>query len=60
MLFTLSIITCPFFAEILVVAWLQTVVETAAEEELRVAKEWLDDGRRGRVLLRRRENCVSN
>lgn len=31
------------------------VVETAEEEEARLAKEWADDGRKGRVLIRRSE-----
>lgn len=35
----------------------QTVVETEEQEEQRAAKEWLDDGRKGRTLLRRSE-CI--
>lgn len=34
----------------------QTVVETEEEEELRAVREWKDDGRKGRVLLRRSEH----
>eukprot|EP00904_Undaria_pinnatifida_P010855 jgi/Undpi1/68/HiC_scaffold_1.g00068.m1 len=33
----------------------QTVVETEEEEERRAAREWQDDGRKGRVLVRRKE-----
>ena len=35
----------------------QTVVETEEEEELRAVREWQDDGRKGRVLLRRSEQA---
>ncbi|CAM9634108.1 unnamed protein product, partial [Laminaria digitata] len=34
---------------------MKTVVETEEEEEQRAAREWLDDGRKGRVLVRRKE-----
>lgn len=39
----------------------QTVVETEEEEEQRAAREWQDDGRKGRVLVRRSEelDCVA-
>ncbi|CAN0097356.1 unnamed protein product [Ectocarpus sp. 4 AP-2014] len=33
----------------------QTIVETEEEEEQRAAREWQDDGRKGRVLVRRKE-----
>lgn len=31
-------------------------METAEEEETRLAKEWADDGRKGRILVRRSEH----
>ncbi|CAM9763676.1 unnamed protein product [Discosporangium mesarthrocarpum] len=34
---------------------IKTVVETDEEAEARMAKEWADDGRRGRVIIRRKE-----
>lgn len=33
----------------------QTIVETEEEEEQRALREWKDDGRKGRVLVRRSE-----
>lgn len=37
----------------------QTVVETEEEEERRAAREWQDDGRKGRVLVRRSKKCTA-
>lgn len=37
----------------------QTIVETEEEEEQRAVREWKDDGRKGRVLVRRSESFAT-